>query len=300
MGGRRAVASAAVLVVLVAGCGSSSDDGADSERTTTTRAATDATVADLERELGAAVHYAGFRLLVETLTVKDGVAVVSGRAENVGVDSAEPPQRVTVDLDGQEVPLDLSASALSTVPGESTGRFSYGFRVPPGTDLDDATLLVGSAGTARAEVPLGDRGVLVANDPIAVVVVGGEVVAGDSTFQVDGAEVRFDVPDDHVAAEAGQAFLTVAFTVTNNDQFPGGYAFVRDDVRLETPSGITLAPDVSPIELLRPGASLPDLLARWTIDVDEPGTYVFVGLRDVGTDEQTEGRLEFRVGPLAG
>ena len=54
-----------------------------------------------------------------------------------------------------------------------------------------------------------------------------------------GATVRFDRPDQHTQAEAGKAFLTVTYDVTNNGTGGGGYPFVQEDVKLTTPGGLS-------------------------------------------------------------
>jgi hypothetical protein len=294
----RPITTLLALSIALAACGGG-DDSASPATTavpvedTTTTTAPIATPTDVE--IGADVHYAGFLLHLDELTVdEDGLALITGTADNLGATTSLPPSNLTLDLDGEAVLLSDLSSEMPEVPGDSTGEVTYAFLLPDGADLGAATLLVGGPDYARAEVPLGSTGELVANEPI-VVPVTGEAVAGETTFTFDGGELRFDVPDEHEPAEAGKAYLTLHFAVTNNSTFAGGYAFAGEDLRLETPSGITLAPDEFPIELLDPSASLTDLFGRWTIDADEPGTYTFIGLRNVGLPGQAEGRLEIEV-----
>jgi hypothetical protein len=277
------------------GSGASPTTTAPAEGTTTTVVAAEpAGTVDQTVAIGADVHYAGFLLHLDEVVVAEGEAVVTGTADNLGSTASLPPSNVTLELSGETVMLSELSSELPEVPGDSTGEVAYAFRLPDDADLDDAVLLIGGADYARAEVPFGGAGEVVANEPVAVPV-DGQAVAGESTFTFDGGELRFDVPDEHEPAEAGKAYLTLSFAVTNASSFAGGYAFAGEDLRLETPSGITLAPDEFPIELLDPNATLPDLFARWTIDVDEPGTYTFIGLRNVGLPGQAEGRLEIEV-----
>jgi hypothetical protein len=289
------------LSVALAACGGGDDSAgttttAPAEETTTSTTAAATTPDDVQ--IGADVHYAGFLLHLEELTVdEDRLALVTGTADNLGSTASLPPSNVTLDLDGEAILLSDLSSELPEVPGESTGEVAYAFLLPDDAELGAATLLIGGPDYARAEVPLGKVGELVANDPVEVPVTG-EAVAGESAFTFDAGELRFDIPDEHEPAETGKAYLTLSFAVTNNSSFAGGYAFAGEDLRLETPSGITLAPDEFPIELLDPNASLTDLFARWTIDADEPGTYTFVGLRNVGLPDQAEGRLEFEVPEL--
>jgi hypothetical protein len=294
---RTRITTLLALSIALAACGGGGDDAspttaAPAEATTTTTAPAE-TPDDVP--IGEDVHYAGFLLHLDELSVDDdGLALITGTAENLGGTASLPPSNLTLDLDGESVLLSELSSQMPEVPGDSTGEVAYAFLLPDGADLAAATLLVGGPDYARAEVPLGKAGELIANDPIAVPV-AGEAVAGETTFTFDGGELRFDIPDEHEPAEAGKAYLTLSFAVTNNSSFAGGYAFAGEDLRLETPSGITLAPDEFPIELLDPNASLTDLFARWTIDADEPGTYTFVGLRNVGLADQAEGRLELEV-----
>jgi hypothetical protein len=288
--------------VALAACGGGDDSAgttttAPAEETTTTTTTAAATTPD-DVQIGADVHYAGFLLHLDELTVdEDRLALVTGTADNLGSTASLPPSNVSLDLDGEAILLSDLSSELPEVPGDSTGEVAYAFLLPDDAELGAATLLIGGPDYARAEVPLGKLGDLVANDPVEVPVTG-DAVAGETTFTFDGGELRFDIPDEHEPAEAGKAYLTLSFAVTNSSSFAGGYAFVGEDLRLETPSGITLAPDEFPIELLDPNASLTDLFARWTIDADEPGTYTFVGLRNVGLPDQAEGRLELEVPAL--
>jgi len=295
---RRRITPLIALSIALAACGGGDDSVSPAttvapvEETTTT---TTPTTTPEDVAIGADVHYAGFLLHLEELTVDDdGLALITGTADNLGATASRPPSNLTLDLGGEAILLSDLSSEMPEVPGESTGEVAYAFLLPDDADLGAATLLVGGPDYARAEVPLGATGELIANEPVAVPLTG-KVAAGETTFTFDGGELRFDVPDEHEPAEAGKAYLTLSFAVTNSSSFAGGYAFAGEDLRLETPSGITLAPDEFPIELLDPNASLTDLFARWTIDADEPGTYTFVGLRNVGLPDQAEGRLEIEV-----
>ncbi len=289
------------LLLPLAACGGGDDPAddatlvSDESPSTSTTAGADPAAGTIA--LGASVHYAGFVLALEEVTVADGTATVVGTAENLGATSASAPRTVVLELPEGEVALDDLRSEIPDVPGGGTGELAYAFRLPEGTTIDDAVLHIGGVGYARASVPFGSSEDLVANEPVAVAV-SGEVVAGETTFTFDGGELRLDVPADHEAAEVGKAFLTLRFALTNRSDFAGGYAFGGEDLRLETPSGIALAPDEFPIELLQPRSSLTDLEARWVIDADEPGTYTFVGLRNVGLPTEAEGRLEVVVPPL--
>jgi hypothetical protein len=304
MDARRPITALLALSFALAACGGGGGDDTVTEEPTPTTAATGTPVADadpLEESsiaLGAEVHYAGFLLAFEEVAVADGVATVTGTAENLGATSSTPPSNVTLATEAGELVVDPMASELPEVPGQSVGEVAYAFRIDAGTDLEGAALQIGGPDRARAIVPFGSDGDLVANLPVQVAVAGA-AVAGETTFTFDGGELRFDVPDEHEPAEAGKAYLTLAFAVTNDSSFAGGYAFAGEDLRLETPSGITLAPEEFPIELLQPNATVTDLFARWVIDADEPGTYTFVGLRNVGFDTEAEGRLTFEV-PAAG
>lgn len=288
------------LSSVLAACGGGPADDAAQPAAPSTAIGAEPASADAEEpatiRLDAQVHYAGFLLALDEATLADGVVTVTGTAENLGATSSVPPSNVTLALEAREVDVEPLLSTLPEVPGRSTGEVAYAFRVEPASGLDGGVLQIGGPDHARAIVPFGERGTLVDNQPLEVRV-SGELVAGESTFTIEGGELRFDVPEEHESAEAGKVFLTVAFAVTNTSDFAGGYAFAGQDLRLETPSGTTLAPDDAPIELLQPRSTLGDLAVRWVIDADEPGTYTLVGLRNVGLDTEAEGRLTFEVPP---
>lgn len=303
MDARRSITTLLALSLAVAACTAVEKEAAAPPAVAPADVAAEAAAADdhasapVDRALDADVHYAGFLLHLDRVQVSDGLVSVSGTAENLGATTSVPPSAVTLASGAAEVELDALSSGLDDVPGESTGTVTYGFRIDGDFDVEDAVLQIGGPGFARALVPLDGGGGLVDNRPV-VVAVTGDVVADETTFTLHGAEVRFDVPEDHSAAEAGTAFLTVSFSLTNSSSFAGGYAFGGQDLRLETPAGMALAPEDFPIELLAPNATAPNLSARWVIDLEESGTYTFVGLRNVGFDSEAEGRLSFVVPPV--
>jgi hypothetical protein len=295
-----------LVAVLTAACGGG---GGDDEATTTAPEDTteDTNAAEPVTEaLDAEVSFAGFVIALDEVELTPGEGdigaagvTVTGTAENVGAENANVPQsEVFIDRDGEVYEVDFAQSELPEVPGESTGEVTYAFTIADDEfDLDGAVLTFGESGTTQSLVPLDGEGDVVANAPVEIEVTG-TVTAGETQFLIEGAEARFDRPDTHEQAEDGKAFFYLRYAVTNSSDFAGGYAFVADDTRLETPGGLGLAPVEFPIELLQPSASLPDLVTIWEIDADEPGTFTFIGLRNPGTDTEVKGELEIEVPEL--
>jgi hypothetical protein len=294
------------LAALAVACGGDGDDEATTTAPPDDTSEDSAAPLETTEALDVEVSFAGFLLALDEVTFTPGEGdlgtasvTVTGTAENVGPENAQVPQsEVFIDRDGEAYDLDFAQSELPEVPGESTGEVAYAFVISDSEfGLDGAVLTFGESGTTQALVPLDGEGEVVANMPVEIDVTG-TVTAGETEFLVEGAEVRFDRPDRHEQAEEGGAFLYVRYAVSNNSSFAGGYPFTGDDTRLETPAGLGLAPVEFPIELLAASSSLPDLVTIWEIDADEPGTYLFIGLRNPGTPTEAKGQLEIEVPEL--
>lgn len=269
----------------LASCGGSDGDGA----ATTTEPSGAAVTAEVA--LGTKVHYAGFALTLDKAVLRNTTLLVTGRAENLGPTSADPPLNATIDLAGTIVEADPGRSMLPMVTTAATAEVAYGFTVPRDTDLSTAVLFIGAADFARVQVPLGTVGTLVTNAPVAVGLTG-ELAVGNSVFTFQGSELRYDDVADYAQAEAGVAYLRVTFSLGNlnvND----AYDLSPEDLRLKTPSGELVAPDASPTGLVPAAGSLPDLSASWTIRGGGAGTYAFVGMRNVGNNKRIQGEQTF-------
>jgi hypothetical protein len=295
------------VLALLAACGGGGDDDA----TPSTPPPDD--VEDYEeepsaepstQELGETVTYAGFALTLEEAEFtppgdglfEPGTVEITGTAENQGEATSSAPNDVFIEREGSAI--EETNSDIPEVPGGSTAEVTYSFLIDDAEfDLDGAELVFGSAEVAQARVPLDGQGEAVTNEPVDIAV-SGTITAGSSVFNVKGATVRFDRPDQHTQAEAGKAFLTVTYDVTNNGTGGGGYPFVQEDVKLTTPGGLSERAVETPIELIANGTTMPGLISIWAIPSDEPGTYVFTGLRNPGTADEASGTVDIEVPAL--
>lgn len=274
----------AVAALVLTSCG-----GADGDDASTTSEPSAAAVT-AEVVLGTTVHYAGFALTLDKAVLRNTTLVVTGRAENLGPTSADPPLNATIDLAGTIVEADPGRSMLPMVTSAATAEVAYGFAVPSDTDLSTAVLFIGAADFARVQVPLGTAGTLVTNAPVAVGLTG-ELEVGNSIFHFEGGELRYDEVTNYAQAEAGVGYLRLSFSLDNlntKDAYPFGTA----DVRLMTPAGETLAPETVVTGIVPPGGTTTGLAASWNVKI-EPGSYTFVGLRGAGTQFETRAEVVF-------
>ncbi|MGQ0432509.1 MAG: hypothetical protein ACT452_08905 [Microthrixaceae bacterium] len=240
--------------------------------------------------LGTTVHYAGFALTLDKAVLRNTTLLVTGRAENLGPTSADPPLNVTIDLAGTIIETDPGRSILPMVTSAATADVAYGFAVPRDTDLSTAVLFIGAAAFARVQVPLGSVGTLVTNAPAAVGLTG-ELEVGNSIFHFEGGELRYDEVTNYAQAEAGVGYLRLTFSLDNlntKDAYPFGSA----DVMLKTPSGELLPPRTVVTGVVPPAGSTGGLAASWNVKI-EPGDYAFVGLRGAGTQFETRAEKTF-------
>ncbi len=279
-----AVALASTLALTACG-GGGGDDAApvttEGEAAGTTTTAATASTGSVE--VGETAWFAGFEITVGTATVTPATDELGSSATldidvdllNTGADSAVLDATLVVESGGTSYEASDFAEPLPQVPGEAKGKGTLSFLIDEEFSLDDAVLTIGRPDNNQAVVPIGGEGELVTLEPQPITVTGS-ASAGPLQIDVDGGELRYDVPATHDQVEEGKAAVTIDLDATFNSDFAGGYALTDANIALTLPDGTTVAQDEGPIELLRARTTLPDLFVRFLVDNPAEGEYQVV------------------------
>ena len=242
--------------------------------------------------------FAGFRVTVGSATfdpAPDGGSpqvTIDATYENQGTDPAIFDGTLSLAAGGSFFEPGIGLE-IPNVPGLSTGAGTIPFAVDESFSFDDAVLTIGLAENNQAVIPLGGTGEAVTLEPTTLLVTG-TASGGEVTVEVQGGELRADVPEEHSEIAKGHLALTLDFAATYTGDFAGGYAFAYSgNLALRLPDGTTVAPDEGPIELLRAGTTLPDVSVRFTVNDPPAGTYALVVIDTVMEDAR--GELEFEI-----
>jgi hypothetical protein len=279
------------LTVVGFGCGGGGTTSPSTSSATSSASAA-SSAAEAERAtVNKAFFFAGFKVTVDEASVDptagSGELSLAVKMANQG-DNPQAFADITlvVTSNGNSYPA-AEQQDLPEVPGKSTGKGDLVFPVDKEFNLDDAVLTVGNPANNQAVVPLGKAGKLVDLAPRSVTV-AGRAVADVIQVDVDGGEIRADIPGKHKQVEKGHLALTLDFSATFNSDFSGGYAFTHDNLALRLPDGTTIGPDDGPIELIQPRTTLRDVQVRFIIDDPAAGQYALVAIQDVGTPTRGE------------
>jgi hypothetical protein len=311
------------LTISLAACGGGdeSGDADDEERPTATSALPagdepdDEVTAQAEAQtidVDQTFWHAGWKVTLGEATLtperNGGSVTIEAEFENLGEDQARFDSQLVLIAGGENYTVDGFEEDLPTVPGNLTSDGVIAFRVDEDFEFDDATLVIGNPSNNQAIVPLGPGGEdLVDLAPIQVPVTGS-ATAGAVTLNVEGVEVRADLPDIHSIMEEGKKVMTITFSADIANGIPIGEGVLQSqNVILRLPDGTAVAvrsDGVSGVnELLqgKEGTRISDLSARFEVPDPVEGEYAFIVRgRYSSATEPVEGELVFVVEPAPG
>ncbi len=283
------LALAAALTLIGCGDGAGDGGGAGAEGKTI--------------EVGKSFWHSGFKVTLSTATVVSPEATTTP--------AAMKPSSVTIEAMFQNLgpsttafraPMVLSSAGkhhtqagpqqeLPKVPGQARQSGTIAFVADESFRLSDAVLTVGSADERQAVVPLAGADGLVSLEPRSFQV-SGKASNGPAFYAtVEGGELRADNPDGYGEAKAGNEFLRLRFSVTNDG--PGMLAVLYGlSNRLGLPDGSSVGittlcgnPQLHP----GPHATARDGLVCFEVPAPASGEYLYAI-----TGDDTEG-LRFTI-----
>jgi hypothetical protein len=231
--------------------------------------------------------YQGYKVTLGTARrVVDGktpVVLIEGTFQNLSSHNDHGPT-TSVLLSSNNGSYDRwAATSVGRLPasvppkGSRTGTFAI--EVDDRFTFADAVLTVGEPRDRQAVVPLAHAEGLVSLEPRTIAATGRVDSGPDGTFfmTVSGGEVRADDPESHAETTAGQEFVIVNFSSTNNS--PAGFAYVFDrDLNLRLPDGSKVGTDVASHAQIYapPHASATGGVAIFAVPVPVTGDYVLI------------------------
>jgi hypothetical protein len=317
-----AVIVAAALVAGACGGGGSDDAEADQPTVAATAEAVDDGGAESTPqgdavidtvELDKTIWHSGWKLRLGTaaLTEKSfGPRTVEIDAvfENLGVEAATFNSVVAIVTDGGGFDAEGGTNDVpSNVGGGLKSNGVLAVQVDEDFEFDDATLVIGNSENNQAKVPLGPEGeALVTQEPVALDVTG-QIVAGALTIDVEGVEVRADVPDTHDQIEEGYKLVIVRFRATPASGIQIGQGVLQSEaVALKLPDGTSVSvrqdgrSGVNELLQGREGTTIRDLSVRFEVPEPLAGAFAFHVQGAYGPGgARVEGELPFEIA-LAG
>jgi len=237
------LAAALAAAVLVAGCGAAEQGGGGPAPAGTTGGGppTSAAAAAEQRELqvNRSYWYAGFKVTLGTarLSSEPPVVTIEATFQNLSPDhSAKPPGDLILTSGADS--YDELSEELPSVPARRSRTGVIAIRVDDKFALSEAVLTVGEPRSRQAVVPLARPDGLISLEPRPVSMRGRTFPQGrkDVFITVTGGEVRADDTTNLAQAPAGQEFVLVSFTATNDGAAGMTYVFDRD-LTLVLPDG---------------------------------------------------------------
>ena len=232
--------------------------------------------------------HAGWKVTLGEAALEAGdfgsaTVTIEATFENLGASDATFDSQLALTSGGQSYTDAALEEELPNVPGGLSGKGVFAFSVDEEFGFDDATLIIGNPDNNQAKVPLGPQGdELVSLEPRAITV-SGQLKAGALTVNVEGAELRADLPEKHSEVEKGHLALTIRFSATPSAGIQIGQGVLQNpNVALKLPDGTAVAvrsDGVSGVnELLqgKEGTTIPDLFVRFETDDPPEGEYAFV------------------------
>lgn len=336
---RRTTGLLSGLLLLLAACGDDSEGGQTAiegnagpitsapdhlDDTVVPKTAPESALEEETIEVGAEIHYAGFRGEIE-----EGRVVLNGEADEMegepgsDLDLVEPVVEVDAVVenlrdDDARFPADeielqwtggSSASGFVESDVVTTGAehgITFRFPVDESFSFDEAMLYAGSPAEIQAVVPLSDPG---ATEPAAPIVLQPPTESGrdgDLEAEITGLVLHASNPWGVVVGQRplDQPILEVTMDLTRHDESSYGTNFFTNLMRLELPDGTQIAPpsgsDGGHIDgPLEAGSTLTDAVVTFELDdmpfdPDELGGEEFALLASPGSGT-LDGDLEARV-----
>jgi hypothetical protein len=236
--------AALVGMLTVAGCGAAEQGGGTGTAPASERPATTA-AAPPEVQVNRSYWYAGFKVTLGTARLSpaapDGgeprVVTIEATFQNLSPDFDKAPSEELLLTSGADSYDELSEH-LPEVPPLRSRTGVIAIEVDDRFDLSEAVLTVGEPRSRQAVVPLARTDGSILLEPRPVSIRGRVYPEGrkDIFMTVTGGEVRADDARNLAQAPAGQEFVLISFTATNNG--PAGMSYVFDrDLNLVLPDG---------------------------------------------------------------
>jgi hypothetical protein len=236
---------------------------------------------------GTTVWYEGLRITVRTITAtldeRGGPVVVALHLENPGEDDAELDARVLLQVEAGSSKAPIAPtreSKIPTVPGGGSADASLVYELQGIASVDKAVVQIGEPPLHVARIPLGAAGGKpVTFEPITLAP-SGSTVAGDLRITVRSGVLRWDLPDWSQELDAKLAVLSLAYDVTYQGDFSGGFAFTGENVALRLTDGHWVEPrrdgHSQSVELIGAGKTAKGLFSRFEIPTGMRGRFALV------------------------
>jgi len=232
-----------------------------------------------------------------------GDVTIEATFENLSDSTSSFNSELVLTAGGKDYTESTAAQDLPSVPGGRKGNGLVTFTVDGDFDFEDATLTIGNPSNNQAVVPIGPRGdKLVSLEPQTIAVTG-KATAGPLTLNVEGAELRADLPDWSDEVEKGHLALTIRFSATVGTGITIGQGVLQDpNVALQLPDGTAVAvrsdgrSGVNELLQGKEGTTIPDLSVRFEIKDPAKGAYAFIVKGNYGpSNAHVEGELPFEI-----
>ena len=192
--------------------------------------------------------HAGWKVTLGEAALEAGdfgstTVTIEATFENLGASDATFDSQLALTSGGQSYTDSALGQELAEhPPGGLSGKGVFAFSVDEEFGFGDATLIIGNPDNNQANVPLGPQGdELVSLEPRAITV-SGQVTAGALTVNVEGAELRADLPGGASEVGRGQPALTIRFSATPSAGIQIGQGVLKDpNVALKLPDGTAVA-----------------------------------------------------------
>ena len=192
--------------------------------------------------------HSGFKVTLGTATVvsppttgtpavtEPPTMTIEATFQNLGESNHAFPSPMVISSAGKHHTQAGPQQELPVIPGQASQSGTIAFVVDESFRLLDAVLTVGSADRRQAVVPLTSADGLVSLAPRAFEVNGKASNGPDFYATVESGELRADNPEGYGEAKAGNEFLRLRFSVTNDG--PGMLAILYGlSNRLSLPDG---------------------------------------------------------------
>lgn len=283
---------------VIGACGGGDDDSTTTTATATRTGGATATPTPEETddggnqasedslEINETVYHAGYKVSLGTATLANNVVKIDAQFENLGsASNATIDSLITLRSGGNDYAdtaiFDEDLPALAA-KGKGTGNFAI--RVDDNFGFDDAVLIIGHPDNNQAIIPLGANSgeTLLTLEPKELTITG-QAVAGPVTVDLEGGELRADLPDQYSIADKEHLELTLNFSVTPGNGIPIGQGVFQDpNVKLRTPDGKTIAvrddgrSGVNELLQGKEGTTISDLSVRFEVKKPTAGEYTLI------------------------
>jgi len=188
--------------------------------------------------------YGGFKVTLGTARLSSagsggGVVTIDATFQNLGQDGdAKPTEDLLLTSGAESYDESDERADLPRVPAQRSRTGVIAIKVDDRFTFAEAVLTVGEPKSRQAVVPLARTDGSITLEPRPITVQGRAYPEGrkDVYMTLTGGEVRADAPVIHGQAPAGQEYVMISFTATNEG--PAGMTYVFDrELNLVLPDG---------------------------------------------------------------